>query len=352
MPEPRSAFDSWRALVGSATLDGASLRLLPLLYVRFRDDPPEPVLHELATHVYLANWNQNKSRYALTAEIVASLGKQGIDCLLLKGMAITSRYYRDSGLRAMGDVDFLVHQADVEPAMITLRSSGWIAEDGLDIAGLTRRNRVRHACQFTRGEDESCDLHWNPVVRCFSPVVRDLFWRDAEAIDLAGRPALIPCATDQLFHACAHGLQWSWEPQIRWIADALTILQSKIEIDWDRLRWLARSANMNVRIEQALEYLRRVFDAPVPAAVIASYVQQHVPAWEEQEYEVLQKVCPLGPLDSARWHAALFWRIRRHDPQWSKQNLLSGFLDYLAVFLNLKNRRELSHELWKQWRAR
>jgi hypothetical protein len=41
-----------------------------------------------------------------------------------------------------------------------------------------------------------------------------------------------------------HTLQWDWEPQVRWIADAAVIMQGPV--DWDQVRRLALLSNMSV----------------------------------------------------------------------------------------------------------
>jgi hypothetical protein len=195
-----------------------------------------------------------------------------------------------------------------------------------------RKTRVRHAWQFSRGEDESCDLHWHPVLRCYSPAVAELFWEGARSAELLQRPVSVPCATDLLFHVCAHGLQWSWTPQIRWIPDALTVLRSSAEIDWERLLNLAALAEMNVRLHHALGYLRERFEAPVPVTVLGR-LQSAGGHWERREYLLLQKECPLGLAGRARWHLTNFHRIRPFDADWSGGFWGTAFAEYVFVFL-------------------
>jgi hypothetical protein len=242
-----------------------------------------------------------------------------------------------------------------------LLATNWRSEGDLSPEEILRLTRVRHAWQFSRveeapdepalREDEGCDLHWQPVVRCYSPFVIEQFWSRAETVSACGRRALVPAATEQLFHTCAHGLQWDWTPSLRWIADALTILRSPSIIDWARLVELARAANMTVRVHTAMLYLRTRIEAPVPQTAIEALATQSRPGWERREHILLQKPCPLGPLDSLRWHIYNFRRIRRFDSEWSGWTWF-GFVDYLAVFLNAGNARSLVAGLWRQLRAR
>ena len=314
--------------VDTAQVDEASLRLLPLLYRRRGREEGRPV--------YLVLWSQNQQRIAQAAELVQAFAQAGIDSLLLKGLAVTISHYRDAGLRAMGDIDLLVRAEDVGEAAEVLQRAGWKAEGGLSTREILRQRRVRHAWQFSRGAEESCDLHWRPVVRCFSPLVDEWFRRDAVPAELAGVRAKVPCPTDQFFHACVHGAQWNWTPQIRWIADALVILESG-PVDAARLRALAAEADMTVRLGHALDYLRWRFDARIPDCLPA-----RLPKWEEREHIVLQKPCPLGVRDSVQWH---WWNLRR-----IRQFDRVGLAEYLALFLHHQGAGLLG-EVWRRLRA-
>lgn len=354
LPKARAdeEFETWSRQVDLSRLDETSLRFLPLLYRRWGDDPLDLETAEYGRRVYLALRAQNRQRLSLAADLLETLEEAGVNCLLLKGIALIARHYRDSGLRAMADVDVLIHPHDVRLAVSALEQSRWIAEQGFSIEQILGQRRVGHAWQFSRGDEESCDLHWRPVTRCYSPAVAELFWRDAEVADICGHPAKVPCPTDQFFHVCIHGLQWSWTPQIRWIADALTILRSSEALDWDRLLRLAKDADMTVRLQHALGYLKTRLAANIPDEVVDAAGAAAVGKWERREYVLLQKPCPLGPLDSASWHAAHFRRIRRFDREWASKNYAAGFLEYLALFLNVRGSRELFAALWGQLRGR
>jgi len=328
--EARQALDACRDQLDSPTLDPVTGRLLSLLYHRWGN--------RLSERAYLAHvgiWRSNQRRFLMALAIARDLQRDGVDCLFLKGVALTAAHYRDPALRGMEDVDFLVRPQHVEGALQCLLRAGWIPEEGAGMAEILLRRRVRHAWQFHRGEDESCDLHWHPVVRCFSPSVASLFWDGARTAELLHRPILVPCPTDQLFHTCAHGLQWSWTPQIRWVPDSLTVLREPAAIDWDRLQQLAAHAAMNLRLHFALEYLRRRFDAPVPVAVIEHL--RAAGANERREYQLLQKECPLGLADRLWWHLTNFQRIRRFDDEWSRGWWGKGFTQYVALFGGSEN---------------
>jgi hypothetical protein len=329
--------EAWRQEIHAGDLDDFSRRLLPLLIHRWGRDQLDEEIAELGTRIHLAQWEQNRRRFEIAASIEDALAAAGIECVFLKGVALLSRFYGDFGLRGMGDVDLLVRKGDVGAAAQELLRDGWSAEDDLSPGEIGSQTRVRHAWQFVRGDGEMCDLHWHPLVRCFHPEVAERFWSASESVPVANRIVRIPCATDQLFHVCAHGVQWSWTPQTRWIPDAMTILASVSvrggAINWQRLFELSVAARMTVRLHAALDYLRRRLDAPVPLESLRRFSQHPAEEWERREHRLLQEPCPLGALDSVRWHATNFRRIRPYDEAWSKQPVWLGFPRYLRLFL-------------------
>jgi len=337
------ALDACRPQLNSDSLDRVSERLLSLLFHRWHDKLPDGLLLERAHRSHSAIRLQNQRRFLRASAISRDLDRAGIPCLFLKGLALTISHYRDPALRHMEDVDLLVHPDDVEAAARTLQHAGWIPEEGAGITEIMRGKRVRHAWQFNSANGESCDLHWHPVLRCYSPAVAALFWQGARGASLLQQEVNVPCPTDQLFHVCAHGLQWSWTPQIRWVPDALAVLRSSIEVDaldWDRLVTLAAHAEMNVRLHHALSYLRDTFEAPVPLAVLERLHAARNIRREDREYLLLQKECPLGFRDRALWHVTNFRRIRRFDPEWASRFWGPAFAEYISTFLNSSGIRD------------
>jgi hypothetical protein len=233
--------------------------LLALLYRRWPSVESELV--QEGRKVYLTLWRQNHERMRHLADLLVEFRQLGIDCLVLKGAALALRYYKDLGVRGMRDFDILVPLHDLERAILRLEQLGYLADGDYSASAILRQVRVGHAWQFS-ANGQSCDLHWRPVVRCYSPEVTRLFRDSAQTVPLGDITMAVLSPTDQLFHVCAHGLQWDWTPPIRWIADALTILREPI--DWDRIFPLATASCMHTRLGRALDYLRTSFDAPVP----------------------------------------------------------------------------------------
>ncbi len=345
-PEATRALDRIVSTNGGG-VDAGCAQFLPLLYRRWplRQD----AILIAGKKAYLTIWRQNQDRMLHLTSLLEGFQELGIPCLVLKGAALILAHYRDPGLRGMRDFDLLIHERNLEAAIVHLTRAGYTAERQLQTSAILERARVGHAWQFSLGAEQSCDLHWRPVVRCYSPEVARLFWEGARTAVLDRAPALVPSPTDQLFHVCAHGLQWDWIPQIRWIADAVTVLREPI--DWDRVARLAEESCMRVRLARALGYLRLHFNAPVPES-LPERLERSAPDWERREYRLLLKPSPLGLFDSVSWHAHHLRRIRPFDAEWSAAPAWLGFPQYLKTFLNARSLPELLRKLWPELRMR
>jgi hypothetical protein len=291
-------------------------------------------------------WRQSRERLVRAVSLAEALRPAGIEPVFLKGTALAARYYPEPGLRGVGDIDFMVPRTSVPAAVEALTQAGWSSEAGLSTGAIRRQMRAGHAWQFYKndddGEEQMCDLHWHPVVRCYSPRVAALFLEGAETVS-GSATFRIPCATDLLFHAAAHGLQWNWSTPIRWIPDAWFVICSG-QVDWERFCGLAAEGQMTFRMHLALDYLKTRFDAPVPADVLEAL--SRAPNREAREQALLEKPNPLGLIDAARWHFLNFQRLRPFDPAWKSSNALAAFVSYLAVFFRTTRHRDVVGAVW------
>jgi hypothetical protein len=338
------------SLPASLGNDPAAPILLPLLDWRWGDRLPADV-SVAARSRRLTLWRQGREHMELAVSVLAILREAAIHAVLLKGTGLNARYY-DAGVRAVGDVDFLVPPGQVHSAAAALAQAGWTAEGRLTAAQIQDQMRVRHAWQFYRtgdgGELLLCDLHWHPVVRCYAPRVAAMFLEGAETAAWESQALRIPCATDLLFHTTAHGLQWSWTSPLRWIPDAWFVLRAG-PVDWDRFRTLAVEGEMTFRVHRALEYLKTHFDAAVPEPVLETLAPS--PPWQSREQALLEQPSPLGLADAARWHLYNFRRLRRFDPEWQGSTAMAGFASYLKLFFHAERRRDLPASIWRKVRS-
>jgi hypothetical protein len=114
------------------------------------------------------------------------------------------------------------------------------------------------------------------------------FWSKAVPVKMHHTSSYALDPTDMLFHVIVHGVKWNPEPPIRWIADAITILESSgPEIDWPRIISHAKKYMVCVQIKEGLNYLYENFHAQVPKTLMDDINRMPVSCLERFEYRRL-----------------------------------------------------------------
>lgn len=281
-PMAGRALEDWRARVDVRALDRPSQRLLPLLHGRLHEHAADDPLAVRIEESFERARDRNRVLMATAAEAVGILRAEGIDSVLLKGMAMIARGYMTEGGRPMADCDLLVPTAQALAARDALVRRGWRLVGRLDRDLLP----LRHATAMTSPTGQSLDLHWHVLPECCEPGADDDFWSAAVPATLGGTATATLCPTDMFLHACVHGLSWSIAAPVRWVTDTLLMLRSGDEIDWHRLAGQAERRILVLPILDALRYLRDVFDAPVPAWIEPRLASAPLPRWADGEHRV------------------------------------------------------------------
>jgi len=265
----RGAWEQWRSTDNLDDLDAGAQRLLPLLYRRLVAlEVNDPTLSKLKG-VYRRSWYRNQRLFHRVGTALADLHTAGIQTMVLKGAALSILHYRDRGARPMEDADVLVPIERAADAMAVLRDSGWSPES----LRPERLIGVRHAEALEDDEGLSIDLHWTALSQ---PSGDEALWTASVPAHVGGTATRALGAADQLLHVCLHGAAWETtaraSPQavshVRWVADAVTVLRSEPDLDWDRCLEQARSRRLTVALAGMLGYLRDGFAPSIPAALI------------------------------------------------------------------------------------
>ena len=328
-------WEEWRARVDLDDVDPGSFRVLPLLYRTLASAGVEEARLAKLKGVYRQTWSRNQLLFHRAAQLLPRLAEAGIDTLVLKGAALATLYYRDVGVRPMEDLDLLVPTAAAARAMEVLVANGWTPSTPRP----ETRVAVWHADSFADAQAQSLDLHWNALWQLSND---DELWAGAVPTTLNGVPTKTLGHADQLLHVCIHGLHWSPTPPIRWVADAMKVLEvAGDELDWDRLVRVADANHVTLAAEETLGYLAEAFGAPVPPAILARLGAAKKPFAERQAYAVTgRRPNPAGML-------RLLWvrhrRLRREGGT-------IGFVTYVQRHAGLERRSQLPKHVVRQLR--
>ncbi|MGZ4846701.1 MAG: nucleotidyltransferase domain-containing protein [Halobacteriota archaeon] len=284
------AWTQWKAQTDLDHIDYDSIRLLPVLYKNLSalgvDDP----LLNRYKGLHKRAWYMNQVLLHRMASLIRSLEDAGIRTMILKGAPLNLLYYRDYGLRPMGDIDLLV------PFDQAAKASSLLLEWGLKPEFPSRISRMEPEFYFSSQSETSfvddsgtvVDLHWHILYELNFAQADDTFWDAAVPINADdGLTTLTLCPADLLLHTIVHGIRWNPEPMLRWVADASVIINSGKEIDWQRLITLATRYHLVLYVRNGLLYLNKVLDIPIPASCLEQIQRIKCSPFERMEYYLL-----------------------------------------------------------------
>jgi Uncharacterised nucleotidyltransferase len=331
--EAINAWKEWRQTTNIDVLDFGSHRMIPQLYRNLMDQDVQDPLMERFKGVYRYYLYKNETLLHKASHVLTAFRDAGIDTILLKGSALVPLYYRESGLRPMQDVDVLVRVQDAQAAMALLKRLGWSA-----LALPSRPEKlipIRHSIPFADREGRQIDLHWHLLWECWHGGDND-YWNSAVPISCRGVSTLTVNPTHQLLHTCWHGARWNEVPPIRWIADAMAILNSSAtEIDWDLIVEKARRHHISLPLKDSLSYLKALLRAPVPDSVIKSLESIPVSRMDRIGYEAAAN--PLAPPNTRRILALLFYDYLWLTKSTSVRPRLFAYARFLQAKWDLKH---------------
>ncbi len=283
------AYRAWRASVLLDDIDWPTFRLLPLLDATAKRhgivDADAKRIEGAAKHIWLSNTLRLNSLIAA----VDALQAAGIEVLLLKGAALFARDPEQIGLRATGDYDVMVRDADKRAAVAALDKAGFRPLVYQPERFTDRDFEVMHAAAFTWGERAQrgqVDLHWRPSGDFPAPGLSELLFSAAEFAKIGNTTVAIPCLADHLFVGLMHANSAARTDRIDWFVEAAQILQrSGARIDWNRIALLCRRYEVSDVAVQALSSLNECVPGLIPAERIRQ-LESQVSAFERIEHRL------------------------------------------------------------------
>jgi len=326
LPDARAieAWDRWRAGrdLRTADLEGDAAGLLPLVAPRLRrlgaHEPAMAILNGLSRYW----WCANQDAFHHTAALLKSLQADGIDTLVLGGVAASLLHYRDASVPPIDRIRVLIPIGRVPAALDALRVRGWRDTGTWTSAAL----RYRIATRLSDGQAHELDLHWRALREGAGAEPDRGFWRRSVPLVVHAVETRGPAPGDALLDAVMRARRSG----VAWVADAMAILAAaERHIDWEALIEEAAARRIGLHVGGALGYLTDTFGAPVPAEVRPRLVS--TPSWIER-LELHGLAEPSPPRRSPRAAqravrvAADYWRAVAGDGTLAKTGALPGFL--------------------------
>ena len=299
----------WRRIVDIDDFSPGNHNLLPLLYSR-REISQDDFLANIAKGVHRRTVYTNSMHFRDAAGVIELFNEAGIPVLLLKGAALTRGVYPELGLRPMRDVDIAIAPSRLSEALRILFAAGWDmpARKANSLGSVVL---AKHGEEFVFKTGTTIDLHWNIFYASRQNQLDEQDWQTAVSAQFFGQSVKVLAPEEQFLHIAIHGISYLAKFQIRWIADAMSLLE-KHQLDWERVILLARQRRLQLQIKDVLHYLRREFDVPVPDSVLTqldtepecpkAYVLYSYYSWPQYPQEYL--------LDASRYRSPLNTVVR------------------------------------------
>jgi hypothetical protein len=302
----------WQAFLVHGVRHGVAQHCGPVLGALASETLPADVLPRLHA-LTRENGKRNRVLFAHASRLLADFQRDGIPCLVLKGVALSTTVYDDPALRPFADIDLLVDDEGFERACAVAERHGfrregaqpharqpvasYVAKTSQDILSGTmvpdldpavtpeilqrdgrlvkleiHRSVLRYASGFSRDED-------------VSPL-----WENPQSARLPdGTPFQTLSPEAMLVHLCRHAAEHGFQ-RLMFPLDCLRVIDThRATFDWDRVRDLAARTGVQSDVHAMLGLLTAGFGLELPdgaPAALAGVTRAHVfraMGWSKRE---------------------------------------------------------------------
>ena len=262
--DAEAAYERWRASVDLQELEGAAIRVLPLLAERAEAAGDHPVNHQVAKVVRFS-WLKSQLLVTRLLPSIEALLAAGVPVMLTKGAAVVHHTHGKLHLRPMNDLDVAVPRGKAGRAAALLVAGGLRAPD------LPTRPRGApildhvHALAFSDPASQAeLDLHWQVIHGSLHRTASKEFWARASDGDLRGTPVKVLAPEDTLVQVVAHGQRWNVDRPLVWITDAALLLRGRTDVDWELVADVSARHRVADVLSDGLTTLRDLAPSLVP----------------------------------------------------------------------------------------
>ncbi len=196
---------------------------------------------------------------------VATLAGAGIESILLKGAALGMTLYREGVLRPMSDVDLLVRETALAPALDALAAAGFGLPDARDRA-FWREAYYNLPTTAPGAGAVSVEMHWSIAQERHRPDLEGLFARAREAVK-GERSYRVFSLPDLLLHQVLHHAYHTFQPKLIWIHDLALVHLTRPPLGESTAR--ARAWGMSIPLALSCRQVEKVFPGVVAAEWVA-----------------------------------------------------------------------------------
>jgi hypothetical protein len=254
----------WDALVRLAEHHGVQPIVARALW-NARDVPAE-ALHRLQQN-YQSNLHKALFLSCELARIGQCLSQAGIEFLPYKGLTLAETLYGDIALRQCGDIDLLIHAADLKRVRGAVAKLGYTPHVKLSPDEEDAYLKSGYECAFDGALGNNLlEVQW-AVLPCFYAVDLDMegLFRRARMATVAGVEVKLLSAEDLFLLLALHAAKHVWEKLI-WICDLARISQLPT-LDWNWICGEARHLGIARIVRITLELAQKLLVCSIPSSI-------------------------------------------------------------------------------------
>ncbi len=253
--------DDWPAIRHEAVRHG----VVPNLYAALNPHVQDLVLPgewwDAMQMSYFGAASRNLRLFHQLERLLSVFTREDIPVVLLKGAFLAETFYGDVALRAMGDIDLLVKEADLERVDRMMRGEGTTPLDRCQVVG----EQNKHFIYKLAGTGLRVEIHW--TLSTGGEVRRDVadLWRRVQPVPWAPGSAATLCPEDLLLHLCLHTAGHIRDLRLLMLLDLVEVARHYGErIDWTLLGARARAWGVSRAVYVMMRLAVDWLGAPVP----------------------------------------------------------------------------------------
>lgn len=197
--------------------------------------------------------------------IVRLLEGQNVPVVPFKGPMLGATVYGNPALRRFGDLDVLVHRADLERARDAVAEAGYAPYRQMTPENEQAFFRTGMGFEMVRHDQRAIvELHWTFLNRAHSfRLDPEAVWARTRFIEVGGERVRSFAPEDLLIYLCAHGSKSLWERLI-WACDVAELLRRTPALRWDDVLGTARTIHAERMLFTGLALANQWLGAPLP----------------------------------------------------------------------------------------
>jgi hypothetical protein len=193
----------------------------------------------------------NKIKFEKLRAVLDQMQKGGVDCILLKGADLIPRLYGVLGLRAMVDVDLLVHEGDLRAIDRILRGLGY-------------RSQIDGNPAYV---DPNDTLALDIITKVWYVDEQDVIWQRALQRDFEGISVKGMGGNDLLIYLTAYSVIHRGYFSAVFPQDIALLLERE-KVDWAFIVEEASRRHLRIPLYHGLSYVSRCARVPIPDHIL------------------------------------------------------------------------------------